>query len=656
MDDINSDNEHQQCDNPSSQWVSPSFTDFLKSAGENQILRKLQTESNFMDTIANMFIRTKQLLDGSEGCELKTNEEEIWENCRLGGWKKTIFQSVQSLRDRVQDSEQKEVFVNELRCLLQDSYLGPAYHKFIFVLIVELAAGISSDTIHETLLDTSSACTSLYPHDGLYFGVWMYEVALLKNTTTLLNTSQNRCRTVVSVLDTCEQEYYKDDPNVILGLSRLLLECGELDALIEKSEEFLYREGVELNDFSAGFLSHLMMLQCTARLRIGGSEEVKNVTKVIKLLNDPTLFRITPITIKYATPILLELKRCTSDTDAILIELSDRLLSVKSSPCTSASIDLVVSYCFLLMLSGRGREASIYMRKCRQCSSDVSATDYPRSGFPTSSKHDVVDVGCQLYTLEIFSAYMKAFYLHNELIRTRRSLKKVQLATAPGDRLLNSDPFEKMLNVIHEFFSCHIFWSDLTLGTPQVREEETLKREIPKAVIQHADHHIHISTLTGNIRSNKTEILSLPDKVKSNYNYERCAYNDIHVVDAQVTVDDIQSVSIERLTVEYADLNLQSEPDNNSYDIGMGSSPELVLEHFSKLDSSCRGFIHLRTAVTTIRRYLSALGTVTSVRGVIQLLLPFLDNQSPSFIDYQSWSQIYYEMQRWEAERVIDIE
>ena len=226
---------------------------------------------------------------------------------------------------------------------------------------------------------------------------------------------------------------------------------------------------------------------------------------------------------------MIHIRRITTAADDSLQLVMRRLLeSDGSTPHPHAHMDIVTSHAFLLMLSGKTRQAQNYLQQTRTAASQVSAEDFPYSPLPDSggALESVETVGCQIYYVECFAAYMKAFAVHGRLLEERRALKPRAAAFCPGDPLLSDRCYELLLNDIHAFFSTAILNSWCSLPPPSQnpnfyppteteQSNHNVVHSLPPA-IQHNDEHFFVSARAAGVVDDTGEILSLtPEEVKA---------------------------------------------------------------------------------------------------------------------------------------------
>eukprot|EP01063_Lacrimia_lanifica_P040726 TRINITY_DN9354_c0_g1_i2.p1 TRINITY_DN9354_c0_g1~~TRINITY_DN9354_c0_g1_i2.p1 ORF type:complete len:737 (+),score=227.78 TRINITY_DN9354_c0_g1_i2:113-2212(+) len=675
----------------STERVTTSFRDFIRCLEDHRRLRYMKTEANLLDKLASLYVRCEAMCHGdAEAAEAYAGDEEaLWDECRYAGWEKSLYQGILALRLRAQLWDRKRVIADALADALSDTYFGPEAHKFMFHVASLLYTATPDASCKQRLVELASACTALYPKDPLYFAAWLHAVAVLGDSPLLAST-QSRCRTLSAVLDAAEKDCFRYSARVAAGLARYLHSLGEYAPVLKYVQSYKELCDDAWGDLAPAFKAQLSFLEALACLRLGAAAAATPeltstyLNKAVLCLSDDARFPTHPASVAYAAPVLMQLKQMTADVDSTLLAVSERLLA--AAPAASAGTDAITAYSYLLMLTGRGRDANNFLQQCKRDSGCIADADFPVNILPKGSGSAGDDgtaegLGCQQAMVECMSAYMKAFHLHNELLRKQRALRPPPSCKPTGDPLLTHAAYSSILDGAHEFFAEHVLWSSQHLSAPCEREASppAAADRLP-AALRDPDPTTHFyvqaATRPGAAPTYMSVISELPAVPAHLHQHvlspsvlkrhmaaaggatgpptqEEAAGGALAAAAAPAAP--ILGPELEDAMAAFADCDNESAADRTTHDLRIEydskdeTLPFLVEQataHFAALDRSHRGRIHLRTAVLTVKQYLRHSGHERGVHEVVRTLLPYLDPADPAWLNGERWVNVFFGIHR----------
>ena len=228
-----------------------------------------------LDMFANVYIRTERMVRGEVAVEVEPSEELLWEECRGGGWEATLLTGIFALRCRPHDVERRQKCALKLASLLDTPDSGAVVRRFVFYIVAQLLQETAEWQDRHFLLDAAVQGMALFPHEGLYFGVWMRMLALLGKRSSLLGATEARCRTVAAVLEAQKLAHFVSCPITLLSLARLLLEVDEPAVLLTLVAAFIASEKQKdvdgYDSLSAKMRAHLAFYVASAHLALAAA-------------------------------------------------------------------------------------------------------------------------------------------------------------------------------------------------------------------------------------------------------------------------------------------------------------------------------------------------------------------------------------------------
>eukprot|EP00756_Hemistasia_phaeocysticola_P063407 Hpha_TRINITY_DN6875_c0_g1::TRINITY_DN6875_c0_g1_i1::g.46199::m.46199 len=663
------------------------FASFVRRVEARKRLVILDVPEHFTERCANAYIRTIAILAGEAPPQVPTlcEEAELWEEVRADSgtlWKGALFLGVVSLRSR-RTEERLAAASAELVSVLEGPGVKGALRRFLLLLASRLllmqgtteavrrAAAMAGERLQE-----DAAC-------GTSVAVWMQAAAHLGVEGAPLRDAAARARTVSTALAQMEAPHLRGHGIAVEGCAELLYACGECEALDALVEESASEEDWEEKD--PAHRSRLRRLQALALLngqgpRRGMSDLEEAIEETVRVLQCRVSFGPLPVCAADAASVMAALK-CNASPGVVDEVLQEMTLWVSQNlPLPGASPELVAGCCWGLMLGGRGREAQALLREHANATSSTSAPDFPLGVFPTVGADAPLDactqerLGGELWQVEAMLAYMRGFKMHCELIAGRRHRKA--WAVPGGGCGAFTEPFEDVLSRAHEFFATHMFWTSSRLLPPRVpgegdeekgKEDEASPIRGPEQQQQPPQHphhpqHQEIAEIAHLPQPPTPKPIAAPDDSRCDIDIRTWASSSPipaprvagEKVDAEAEEDMalakrwelLQPPTVLDLLRLCADLELESQDDRTLHDLllrptegelaeiakggpdGQGRVESdivaLAYWHFTRMDRSKRGWVHLRTVVAILKRYSTSLGLQQTTRETLEKLLPHI--------------------------------